>query len=73
MNVVSFSQGPQNQVNSPQDDFPDGIKMQTAMSDSTVGETFDWNSGSVTSFEDTIYAFGATVVSSKQFIYLQLF
>ena len=65
MNIVAFDQGPQNQINSSQDEYPDGIKMQTAMSDSTVGETFDWNSGSVTIFEDTIYAFGATVVSSK--------
>ena len=69
MNIVSFSQGPQNQVSSPQDHYPDGIKIQTAMSDSTVGETFDWNSGSVTILEDTIYAFGATVVSSESFIY----
>ena len=65
MNIVAFEQGPQNVINSTLDHYPDGIKIQTSMSDSSVGETFDWNSGSVTILEDTIYAFGATVTPSK--------
>ena len=69
MNVVSYEQGPQNDITSPFDAFPDGIKMQTNMPDTNVGEVFDWNSGSVTTFEDTVYAFGATVLSSKLYFF----
>ena len=65
VNIVAYKQGAQNVIGSVDDPLPDGIKMKTPMTDSIVGETFDWNSGAVTVFEDTVYAFGATLATSK--------
>lgn len=64
VNVVAYTRGPQDAVNSPVDEYPDGVKKQSGMSDTTIGATFDWNSGAVTIFEDTVYAFGATLLSN---------